>query len=147
MVWGGVRTVDRTASGFVNRTGLKTVLVADDDAQLLRLLVRLLERGGHSVLSAPDGAGAIEVFRAHAREIDLAVLDVGLEPNGVGEPLRRMLETRPDLPVVLASGDQPPEAISAQLHEIGGVFLRKPFPPPALLCALEEAQEASAKIG
>jgi two-component system cell cycle sensor histidine kinase/response regulator CckA len=140
---GGETTVDTTVSA----TGVKTVLVADDDAQLLGLLVRLLERGGHSVLSAPDGAEAIEVFRAHALEIDLAVLDVGLEPNGVGEPLKRMLEARPDLPVVLASGDLPPEAISAQLDEIGGVFLRKPFPPPALLCALEEAQEASAKIG
>ena len=127
--------------------GSKTVLVADDDGQLLRLLVRLLERDGHRVLSAANGADVLDVFHANLDRIDLAVLDVGLEPDGIEKPLRAMLESKPHLAVILASGDQPSDAIHAQLDEIGGVFLRKPFPPRALLCAVAEAQDASVKIG
>lgn len=127
--------------------GITTVLVADDDAQLLRLLVRLLEREGHVVLQAADSDSALELFRAHVGEIDLLLLDIGLDPHGIEEPLRAMLEARPDLPVILASGDEVPAAISEKLSEIGGVFLRKPFPPPALLRGLAEAQAASEKIG
>ena len=49
--------------------GSQTVLVADDDAQLLRLLVRLLERAGHRVLPASNSAAAIESFRTDAGEL------------------------------------------------------------------------------
>jgi two-component system cell cycle sensor histidine kinase/response regulator CckA len=125
--------------------GTKVVLDADDDAQLLRLLVRLLEREGHRVLKASDSAGALELFREHAHEIDLAVLDVGPDPDGIQQPLRTMLDARPDLAVVLASGDQPPGDISAQLEEIGGIFLRKPFAPPALLRAMAAVHDAPSK--
>lgn len=121
--------VNRSAEYDPGVGGSETVLVADDDEQLLRLLVRLLERDGNRVLSAADSVAALETFHANADQIDLVVLDVGLDPDGIEKPLRVMLEAKPDLSVILASGDQPPDGIQQQLEEIGGVFLRKPFPP------------------
>lgn len=70
---------------------------------------------------------------------------MGLEPDGVSKPLTAMLEARPELKVILASGDEPPSEVAEQLDKIGGAFLRKPFPPPALLRAVAEAQGASVK--
>ena len=96
------------------------------------------------MLAVSDGAAASESFRTHAGEIDLVLLDVSLEPDGIQKLLGAMLKARPDLGVVLASGDPLPDEIVASL---AGVFLHKPFPPPALLRAVAEAQDASVKIG
>ena len=55
---------------------MKTVLVVDDEPQILQLVRDYLEHGGFSVLVATDGAAALELARI--RKPDLVVLDLGL---------------------------------------------------------------------
>ena len=51
-----------------------TVLTADDDPHLLRLVMRNLQLEGYEVLTASDGQQALEQMKAHAP--DLVLLDV-----------------------------------------------------------------------
>ena len=116
----------------------KAALIVDDEDQLLRLMVRLLERARYRVWAAKDGTEAWDLFRAHRDEIDLALIDV-MHPPGAGaqDLLPKLLSERPDLDVILTSGDALPEALEQQLAAIGGSFLRKPFVPKSLLRLLD----------
>lgn len=121
----------------------RSVLVVDDDEQLLRLIVRLLERGGYTVRSATNLDDAVALFDASAAEIDCALLDVNLAARGGAAELLPLLHDRaPGLDVVLMSGDALPEPLEHALAARGGRFLRKPFAPRALLRLLSD-REAS----
>jgi two-component system response regulator RegA len=112
----------------------RSVLVVDDDEQLQRLIVRLLEREGHRIHAASNVPDALALFDSSAREIDLALLDVNLSANGGAAELLPLLHERaPGLDVVLMSGDALPETLESALSARGGRFLRKPFAPKALL--------------
>ena len=117
------------------------VLIADDESQLLRLLARLFEKQGYRVYSALDAGQAWTVFEAHRDEIDVVFLDVLIRPSGVTPLLSRMQAVRDDLGVVLTSGAQLDEDLRVSLDAFGGVFLYKPFSPPAAFEAIERVAE------
>lgn len=126
----------------------RSVLVVEDDEQILRLMVRLLERAGHRVLSARDLPSALAHFDGAGGGIDLALLDVNLDPSGGAAELLPLLELRaPGLEVVLMSGDALPEALEQTLAARGGSFLRKPFAPTALLRLLAAPGDPMAEGG
>src|SRR4029453_10409412 len=83
------------------------VLVADDSPLVLRMLEKMLEGAGFSVVTARDGLEAIE--KAVAEDVALVILDV-MMPRMNGYQACRLLKTEPatkDLPVViLTSKDQ-----------------------------------------
>jgi two-component system, cell cycle sensor histidine kinase and response regulator CckA len=56
---------------------MPTVLIADDEPVILRVLARFLEAPGRTVLTAANAADALELARAHA-PIDVALLDKNL---------------------------------------------------------------------
>ena len=58
----------------------KRVLVAEDEPTLLRLMERVLEREGHSVLTAANGDDALRCLAQHAGEIGSAILDAAIWP-------------------------------------------------------------------
>lgn len=118
----------------------RTVLVVDDEDQLLRLLARVVERGGMQALVAETAAEARRIFREHASDIDVVLLDVRM-PGGEGAAtlLPEFLAERPTLQVILTSGDELPADLDLELTLIGGQFLRKPFVPTTLLRLLESA--------
>lgn len=115
-----------------------TVLVVDDEPQLLRLLIRVFEKRGFRVLSAPDAESAAQLFEQHHVELVAALLDVVIPPARVEPLLSRMLALRDDVGIVLTSGDALPSLLQERLGALGGVFLRKPFSPGAAHAALLE---------
>ena len=118
----------------------RSALIVDDEDQLLRLMARLVERGGYRTWTARDGVEALRIFREHQGEIDLLLLDV-LHPPGAGaaDLLPALLAEKPGLDVILTSGDALSEDLDRELAAIGGHFLRKPFAPRALLDLLDAA--------
>jgi two-component system response regulator MtrA len=113
-------------------SGRSLVLIADDDADILLLVKAVLERSGHEVVAASDGAEALASVRA--RKPDLAVLDIAMpEVDGL-EVLRRLRAdpTTSELPVVLLSA-RAQEADVERGFAIGAsAYLKKPFSPREL---------------
>ncbi|MEW6336065.1 MAG: PAS domain-containing hybrid sensor histidine kinase/response regulator [Acidobacteriota bacterium] len=112
--------------------GHETVLVVDDEPSIVSLTREALQSASYSVLTAADGQQAVEVFREHAAEIDIVILDRTL-PRLAGEKvLERMLLVRPDVKVVISSGDA-----SIDLSTFPGALrlLHKPY-GPSFLCAV-----------
>ena len=85
------------------------ILLMDDEPGVCQVARRILEGAGHEVVSASDGAQAIERFeqaRTEGRPFDLAILDLTVPEGHVGgeEAGRRMLELDPGFRVILSSG-------------------------------------------
>jgi PAS domain S-box-containing protein len=96
---------DRAATADVPPAGTETVLIVEDEREIVTLTREALQRVGYSVLSAADGWEAIEVFRAHQDEIDLVLLDRTLPRLAGDRVLQQMLVLRPDIKVIVSSGD------------------------------------------
>ncbi len=117
-------------------TDTRNVLVVDDEPQLLRLLVRVLERRGFGTFQAQDADEAAALFEAHVDEIHAVLLDVVIPPAGVEPLLSRITTLRDDVGIVLASGQELAPSLEERLEALGGVFLRKPFSPEAVEAAV-----------
>jgi two-component system, cell cycle sensor histidine kinase and response regulator CckA len=105
----------------------QTILVAEDEPRMLRLLEKVLSRRGYRVLAASDGEQAIEVYRGYKPRIDVVLLDVGLPKMTGWSVLLRMKQENPDVRVVIASGYLEPK-LKAEMS-LAGVkrFVNKPY--------------------
>lgn len=124
----------------------RSILLVDDDPQLLRLMTRLLEKAGHVVRPAASASEALGCLEDGPPDFGLAILDVNLAAGGGGaEALLPELRVRlPELEVVLISGDALPASLEQTLATRGGRFLRKPFAPSALLALVAESDGGKA---
>lgn len=120
-------------------TGPPRVLIADDEPQLLRVLIRVLERQGYTVISAPDGKVALEALRETSEAIDAIVIDAAIGPKGAGAVLEVLAAEQPQIGVIVTSGDQLPDSLRSRLLASNGIFLLKPFPSSALVEAVEDS--------
>jgi two-component system cell cycle sensor histidine kinase/response regulator CckA len=118
---------------------LPRVLIAEDESQLLRVLVRVLEKRGYAVVSAADGKTAIDVLRKTPSEIDTIVLDAAIGPDGAGAVLEVLAAEQPQIRVILTSGAELSDSLRSRLRASDGFFLLKPFPPSALVEAVERS--------
>lgn len=84
--------------------GWGTVLLVEDDAAVRDLSRSMLERLGYDVLTARDGAEAIELFDAYAHLIRLVISDLQMPGIDGWEVLAAVRRRRPGIPVVLTSG-------------------------------------------
>ncbi len=120
-------------------TGPPRVLIADDEPQLLRVLIRVLERQGYTVISAPDGKVAVEALRGASEAIDAIVIDAAIGPEGAGAVLEVLAAEQPQIGVIVTSGGQLPDSLRSRLLASNGIFLLKPFPSSALVEAVEDS--------
>ncbi len=103
---------------------LETILVVDDNDDVLNAVVQLLERANFQVLSAGNGADAIELAKETKGRIDLLLSDIDM-PVISGPDLGVALKkTRPDIRVMLMSGGQNGNLL---VLNYGWAFIQKPF--------------------
>ena len=125
------------------RTG--TILIVDDDPELLDLLVQLLTAEGHRAIAAVDGVAALDLIAHGALRPDLILADFNL-PNGMTglqfvEQLRHTLHRA--LPAIILTGDISTEALRA-ISGQGCVQLNKPVDPADLAQTIQLLLPAAA---
>ena len=109
-------------------TARRLVLVADDEAAIQGIVVRVITRLGLVALPVGDGAAAIRAVAAHRTDLACAILDIVMPiVNGV-EAAHTIQRIAPDLAIVLMSGAVPiHEADRISQLRLAGM-LHKPFP-------------------
>jgi two-component system cell cycle sensor histidine kinase/response regulator CckA len=111
--------------------GSETVLVVEDDADVRRVTVGLLERRGYKVLAADGPRAALELVKTTPDWIHLLVTDVVM-PDMSGPALAtQFVASRPGLKVLYVSGYTDSTIARHGLTE-GEAFLQKPFSGEAL---------------
>ena len=106
-----------------------TILFVEDESHQLNLMQKHLASEGHKVLTAKDGAEAVQTYLRHKQEIDLVVLDLGLPKLNGWEAYKMMKEADPNIKAIFATGFISPE-IEAHLQtgELSAV-ITKPYSP------------------
>ncbi len=118
----------------------RTVLLVEDEDQVLRLAVKVLEMRGYSVLKADSSRSALSVSDAHQGTIDLLLTDVELDEGMSGNEVAKILRrTRPAMKVLYTSGypldfceGQGGDRIRKEIQELMASFMPKPFTPSTL---------------
>jgi two-component system, OmpR family, KDP operon response regulator KdpE len=113
-----------------------TILVVEDNEQLLKLLRRVLEREGYEVIAAASG---IELMKlVYSSKPDLIVLDVGL-PDVDGRDLLATLKKDPktfSIPVLVWSG-RDADTTRRVVLDLGAEDYVEKGPPKALVSKIE----------
>ena len=117
----------------------RKILVVEDDEDMQNWLRVQLKAGGHDVVFASDGAGAL--ISARKEEPDAIVLDLGL-PGGDGLVVMNRLkgiELLANVPIIVLTGTSHRPGFSERetLAAGAGAFFRKPVDPDELNAAIE----------
>ncbi|GAA0469833.1 histidine kinase [Paractinoplanes deccanensis] len=119
----------------------RTILVVEDEADLARVVTRILAKAGYHVVATESAPHALELFAEHP--CDALLTDV-IMPEMSGPQLAELLhEQRPDLPVVYMSGYSNGLLGSTRVLDPGIPFVEKPFTADDLLHKLHEALAAT----
>jgi PAS domain S-box-containing protein len=123
----GTETAEPTPAPGVARGGSETILVVEDQEQVLRLTASALKRQGYEVFTAGDGAAALDLVRRLARPLQLVITDVVM-PDMNGKALYEALQKlQPGLEVLYMSG-YPADVIGTEgVLDAGTELLQKPF--------------------
>ncbi len=116
------------------------ILVIDDDEAFRTMLRRTLERAGHEVTEAAEGAAALTALSEQT--IDLVITDI-IMPGMEGlETIRALRRSMPELKIIAMSGGgrMKPEGYLEAAHAFGAVHvLTKPFENKDLFAAIKRA--------
>ena len=115
----------------------KKVLIVDDSAMSRRMLGRILESAGHSVIEAEDGAGGLELFFLERPE--LVFLDLTMKDMYGLEVLSKIREIDPSARVIIASADIQDQTRDMVRQAGANAFVNKPLSPEKVLNAVETA--------
>jgi CheY-like chemotaxis protein len=111
----------------------RTVLVADDEPALLRLMEYLLTREGHRLLTATNGDEALQIARDERP--DLVVLDI-MMPRQDGYMVAQAIRADTVIgktPIIMLSARAQEEDIARGVAVGVDTYLTKPFSPEQLL--------------
>jgi len=126
---------------------MKTILVVDDEANILELVKLYLETDGFAVVAAGDGVKALEMYERHAP--DLVVLDLML-PRMDGFEVCRELRRRGDTPILMLTARSEDVDAIVGLELGADDYVTKPFNPRALVArvkAILRRTEATSRGG
>jgi len=84
--------------------GTETILLAEDDAQVRALTVRVLTGAGYTVIATADGEEAVRRFRDHADSVHLIFLDIIMPKMNGKEAADEIRKLRPGVKILYASG-------------------------------------------
>jgi PAS domain S-box-containing protein len=116
--------------------GRGTILLVDDEEAIRIVGQKTLEKAGYTVVTASNGAEAIEVVRALGETIEAVVLDMTMPKMGGEEAFREMRRIRPGIRVLLSSGYSEGDATQRFSGKGLAGFLQKPYRPHALIQSL-----------
>jgi CheY-like chemotaxis protein len=124
------------------RGGNETILVAEDNEEVLSLARFVLEESGYRVITAVDGEEAIRQFSSHRDEIALCLIDLIMPKRSGKDAVGEMRKARQGIKVVYMSGYTADIIRERDIAEVDAAFLSKPLLPQDLLRTVRDALDA-----
>lgn len=114
------------------RGGTETILLAEDEVPVRRVVKLILSEAGYKVIEAANGAIAVELFKATPDAIDLVLLDAVMPEKSGSQAAAEIHAFKPDIALVLSSGYS--DVLATDPTAIADLaFLAKPYEPGTLL--------------
>jgi len=117
------------------------VLVVDDEAAVLEMTRETLELFNYQVLTATNGAEAINIYHRHGGDIKVVITDMMMPIIDGTATIKALQEINPEVRIICISGlsSKPNLSAAARMNVLAS--LRKPFTPDDLLTAVQGAVE------
>ncbi len=122
-------------------SGSQTVLVAEDEDMVRRLVCSVLRSKGYTVLEAQDGIRACQIEETHKGPIHLLITDMVMPGLSGQEVSKKVRARRPGTKVLYISGYTEEALQGLGPMEDHAHFLSKPFAPDALARKVKEILE------
>lgn len=104
---------------------MSRILIAEDEPNIVRFLVRGLQAEGHATASAADGPTALHL--AETGEFDLMLLDLGLPGRDGLEVLTELRRRRVRLPIIVLTARNATDDVVTGLDLGADDYISKPF--------------------
>ncbi|MGH7529367.1 MAG: response regulator [Gemmatimonadales bacterium] len=118
---------------------MATIIVIEDDDAVRSVMRRALERHGHLVVEAPEGARGVELLREH--DADLVITDIFMPGQDGILTLRQIRKEFPTLKVIVVSGGDRTGRLDLRKDAelLGAVrSVRKPFTATEIVTVVTE---------
>jgi len=113
-----------------------TILIADDEERIRRMLKDFLASCGYSIIEAADGKQALELFYSNSSSVNLILLDVMMPHIDGFEVLKEIRETSLVPIIMLTAKSQEYDQLSG-LKSGADDYVSKPFSPSLLAARIE----------
>jgi two-component system, cell cycle sensor histidine kinase and response regulator CckA len=120
----------------------ETILIVEDDPEVLQMVTSILKSAGYQVLCAHNGDEALKAARQQDGAIDLVLTDIVMPGMSGGELVRRLQLIKPKIHSLYMSGYTKYTVVSPGTLESVNSFIWKPFTPSDLLLKVREVMEA-----
>jgi hypothetical protein len=117
--------------------GSETILVAEDERAIRNLIRNVLSEHGYRVITAADGAEALDLVRQNMGKIDLVITDVVMPHLSGPEMVQQLQADRIGTKVIFMSGYADQGSLAAIEGEEAEV-LEKPFSPQTILTMIRK---------
>ncbi len=107
--------------------GQESILLVDDEQEILHVGSLMLKELGYQVLLACSGKDAVAILEVDPQGVDLVILDMVMPAMAGGATFDRLRAVRQDLPVLLASGYSLNRQAQDVIRRGGSGFIQKPF--------------------
>jgi DNA-binding NtrC family response regulator len=116
-----------------------TILLVDDDVELLKALTKVLEKEGYAIVAMPDAASAVRHVNTSQQRFDLVITDVSM-PGMKGTSLLAAFKAAfPQTPVIIITAFADWGEYMDALREGAFEYLYKPIDKADLLAAVHRA--------
>lgn len=119
--------------------GTETILVIDDDQDLVDMALETLELEGYKPIGATSGEEGLNIFRKHHNLIDLVILDMIMPKMDGSEVFSKLRTIAPSAKVILCSGFSGNVEASLLLERGAKGYIQKPFGLNELCAKIREA--------
>ncbi len=119
-----------------NENNVRTVLIAEDDADIVQVLRLYLKNEGYNVLDASDGESALSIVRTH--KVDIGIFDI-LMPKMNGYELVQKVREFCNMPIIILSARKEYSDKILGLDLGADDYLTKPFNPLEVVARVRSA--------
>lgn len=134
---------EKPGAEFIVPGSGETILIAEDEEEVLDLVAFMLESMGYLVLKAATAQEALQFLAKRTERIDLALLDVVMPGMDGRELYEKITQIRPTLPVVFNTGYAAETIDSKFLEDHNIRLIHKPYTPDELSKTIRESIENS----
>lgn len=122
--------------------GNETLLVVDDEPNIVALIKQMLSEKGYAILPAHSAQAAIDLCRLHDQPIHLAIMDISMPDMSGMDLLLHLRKDRPDIKAMFMSGYGSWAVVKNGLLDSSSSFIQKPFTFDGLTRSVREALDA-----
>ncbi|NWF35723.1 ATP-binding protein [Mariprofundus sp. KV] len=121
----------------------ETILLVDDDLGLLTTGREILKKLNYNVITAADGAMAVELYSSYRERIELIIIDAVMPKLGGSDALFEIRKINPDVKALFISGYDNIERTAAGNSNSEEIQLSKPFEIGTFSRLIHERLQAS----